>query len=287
MTNSIKKAQTTDFLERSTKVLAILSVILTSITLFFRAFEINLLQSFFGYNLVFLLPVLTVLFGSLTLRGWWRTLVLLTLPALLGFVFEYVGLETGIVFGGFYQYDDSFLKILTVPAAVILYWSVFFYVSYSFINTCSYWLGMRFPDQSHDRWWKILPYVALDGLLVVLIDVLMDPIMVEMGKWQWMPSSSVTWQGIPIGNYLGWLVLSVLVSLVIRSLDFMKPFSRPVTQITLWIQALGYLFFLVLLTVLALGSQLFVIVGVGLIMIFITVFVLIKSHGEFQKRIKN
>ena len=61
----------------------------------------------------------------------------------------------------------------------------------------------------------------LDGLLVVAIDLLMDPMMVKVGNWQWIGGG--IYYGIPFGNFWGWFIVVVCSSGAFRVYDIFRP----------------------------------------------------------------
>ena len=111
----------------------------------------------------------------------------------IGLAYEELGVHTGIPFGRYTYHFPPY--VLGVPIFVILAWGVFSAVSYLAV--------MDFP----------LKYkLALFPLLMVAIDVPLDPMMVHYGLWTWAPSWP-EWYGVPLTNYLGWYVVSLTVAL--------------------------------------------------------------------------
>lgn len=116
---------------------------------------------------------------------------LFLLAALIGFLFEKLGITTGIPFGR-YQYNFPHY-FLGVPIFVIMGWAIFSFISYLPI--------MYFP-----RTIKI----ALFPIMMVTIDLSVDPIMVTAGFWKW-EYSFMDWHGIPLTNFIGWYIVSLVI----------------------------------------------------------------------------
>lgn len=112
---------------------------------------------------------------------------------LIGFSFEELGIHTGIPFGHYaYNFPPY---ILGVPIFVILAWGIISYISYLPL--------MDFPLK-----YKVIFF----PLMMVIIDMSVDPIMVTAHYWTWY-SSGLEWYGIPVTNFLGWYIVSLVISL--------------------------------------------------------------------------
>jgi len=110
---------------------------------------------------------------------------------LIGFIFERIGLSTGIPFGHYYYNFPPY--ILGVPIFVIFGWGIFSFLSYLPI--------MQFP-----RYLKAIFF----PLMMVIIDLSVDPIMVSAHFWIW-EYSPINWFGIPLTNFLGWYIVSMII----------------------------------------------------------------------------
>ncbi len=184
--------------------------------------DIPWMQSPYGswpVTAIMALPLLfTVLHSGWTL-SWRRAVPLLLGAASVGFFFEELGLKYETVFGGAYSYQTSGIFIGNVPLLVILYWPVFIYLAYCITNVV-----VR---------WKFLPLmVVADGLIAVSIDLFLDPIQVSAGSWQWLGGG---WYfGIPIGNFIGWFVVTALVTGTFRSVEAFTNHRAPNPVHPLW-----------------------------------------------------
>ncbi len=178
-------------------------------------------------NSIFLALALIPCLALLVLHAWWtlgyrRGSLLLILAFLTGLLFEICGVSTGIVFGGeyIYRYGTS-LVWLGVPLLVPLFWATFIYASYWLVSSSLIWLGKGKSDKTKSsRAWLVLT-VCLDGLAVVMIDFIMDPLQVKAGNWLW-PNASAFF-GVPPGNYFGWFLVAVIVTGTFRTLEYYSP----------------------------------------------------------------
>lgn len=123
----------------------------------------------------------------------------LVLAAGTGFAVEVLGVATGFPFGH-YSYGTTLgPRVFAVPLVIALAWAMFAY-------PCL--VVARRLGQS--RRWPVIPIgaVALAGW-----DLFLDPQMVAAGHWNWAHQTPAIpgIPGIPVSNFAGWLVVSLLL----------------------------------------------------------------------------
>lgn len=118
-----------------------------------------------------------------------------------GMLAEIIGVQTGLIFGE-YQYGEVLgPKLLGVPLVIGLNWFMLVYITGGIFFT------MIFNDH----------IAAVAGaLLMVLMDMAMEPVAVQLGFWKWEHNH------IPVSNYLGWFAVAFLLHLLYRKLKFRK-----------------------------------------------------------------
>ena len=150
---------------------------------------------------------------ALVHRGarWTGLYVLVT--AGLGLLAEAVGTATGVPFGA-YDYADSLgPELLAVPVVIPLAWAMFAY-------PCLL-VGQRLARSTPGA-------TAIGGLALASWDLFLDPQMVEAGHWRFsdvgvsLPGAP----GIPISNYLGWLLVGLLMMGLLQLLGRGSPQDR-------------------------------------------------------------
>jgi len=118
---------------------------------------------------------------------------------------EAIGSRTGFLFGT-YSYTDSLQpQILNVPLQVPLGWLMMLPPSWAVAGAIT--------DRIKPRW-KFPAFVGLSALAMTAWDLFLDPMMVAWGMWVW--DSPGGYFGIPWLNYLGWFVISALITILIR-----------------------------------------------------------------------
>ena len=135
---------------------------------------------------------------ALVHRGprWTALYVLVTTGT--GLLAEAVGTATGVPFGQ-YDYTGSLgSKLLGVPVVIPLAWAMFAY-------PCLV-VGQRLARTA-------VGAAAVGGLALASWDLFLDPQMVEAGHWRFtdVTASLPGAPGIPISNYLGWLLVAVVM----------------------------------------------------------------------------
>jgi putative membrane protein len=158
---------------------------------------------------------------ALVHRGarWTALFVLVTTGT--GLLAESLGTSTGFPFGE-YDYAGSLgWKLLAVPVVIPLAWAMMAY-------PCLL-VGQRLASSR-------LGAAAVGGFALAAWDLFLDPQMVEAGHWTWsdvqlaLPGSP----GIPVSNYLGWLLVAVLMVGVLQLLPRRPADDRVPAALFLW-----------------------------------------------------
>lgn len=135
-------------------------------------------------------------------RGWTKTFgVFVLLTFALGFGSEVLGVHTGFPFGN-YRYGPVLgPQWMQVPLTIGVNWLLLVYMT-----------GYLFLGRIRNH---LLAAVA-GAAMMVAIDVLIEPVAVALDFWSWENGL------IPLQNYLGWFVISFLLQVVYRKMDFEK-----------------------------------------------------------------
>jgi putative membrane protein len=140
-----------------------------------------------------------------------------------GLAAEAVGVATGFPFGQYAYTGTLGPELLGVPVVVPLAWVMMAWPALVVART----LAVRGPA-----------VVAVGAAALTAWDVFLDPQMVAAGHWTWFhPTPSLPLvPGVPLTNYLGWLLVSVLVMAVLnRALPKERVPSAPAAALYLWV----------------------------------------------------
>lgn len=136
-------------------------------------------------------------------RGVRAVAALVAATVLGGFAVEVLGVHTGVPFGR-YAYTGSLgPSLYGVPLVIAFAWTMLAWPA----ALAARRLVGSFPAR-----------VALGGWALATWDLFLDPQMVAAGHWHWS-SPSPHLPGVPtvpLTDYLGWLVVSVVMSLVLQ-----------------------------------------------------------------------
>lgn len=146
----------------------------------------------YGFNLLIALPAFIALVQQL---GALRGAVALVVVSVFGYLIEGTGTATGFPYGQFHYGDAMGPRIFDhVPYLLPLS-----YVPLV-IGAVAVVAGTR----------NILARIALGGLLLVVIDGVLDPGAVSLGFWIWPGGGP--YYGVPLSNYGGWLISGLIAS---------------------------------------------------------------------------
>lgn len=116
---------------------------------------------------------------------------------LAGWGIEWVGVQTGKIFGQYHYGATLGYKFDTVPLLIGVNWFILLY--------CSFFLAEKITKLP---WLKYI----LTAIFMVLMDVLIEPVAIQYDYWQWHTLH------IPLQNYIAWGVVSLLMAIGLDSL---------------------------------------------------------------------
>lgn len=176
-----------------------------AVLLLLVGFAINALSMLLSSRAIADVALLIAFLFSMTLASltfWRRAWLLAICASLVGFALEVVGVRYGVPFGR-YEYAELGPSVLGVPVPIVIAWGIYLYACYLASSgiTSGFWRRS-----------------SLASTFMVLLDLAVDPVMVELGVWTWHTHSS-GWFGIPLSNFAGWFVVSMLASVAYRILS--------------------------------------------------------------------
>lgn len=184
---------------------------------------VSLLIYPFFENLVILIPACLILLHQFHSLGGQKAVTFFSLAFITGLFFEIIGVQFGTTFGGHYVYNfGQTAMILGVPLIVPLHWSIFIYTGYAITSSFLVWTDKKKPGWKNKKSFLLLPLlVILDGILVVAIDLVMDPLQVMAGKWTWLDGGA--YYDIPLDNFLGWFLVTIIATGFFRTIEYYYP----------------------------------------------------------------
>ena len=123
------------------------------------------------------------------------------LAIMLGFLVEVLGVHTGFVFG-MYQYGATLgWKLWEVPIIIGINWLML-----------TYCCGVICDQLNVPIYLKTI----LAASVMVLLDLWIEPVAIQLDFWSWLEPE------IPIRNYLGWWIVSLIILSIWYGLPFRK-----------------------------------------------------------------
>lgn len=226
-------------MNKRVKILWIVFLLQIALSLIFNAFFKKFAISPTKIWIVLSLPIILLILHSIWTLGIKRSLTFILLTSLIGSTFEKLALNGVNIFGGPYVYNPVWPTFFQVPIMVIAYWAVFIYTAYCITNSFLFWADHNKPSKNQKNFLSLLPLIILDGVLVVIIDLFLDPIQVKIGSWTWLEGGA--YFDVPIGNFLGWFFITIFPTGIFRIFEYFKPRKiRKALLSTFLIPVLGY-----------------------------------------------
>jgi putative membrane protein len=141
---------------------------------------------------------------------------------------EAIGSATGVPFGAYHYTDKLQPQVAHVPLLIPLAWLMMLPPAWA----------VAYQVAGTNRSWT---FVAFSALALTAWDLFLDPQMVAWGLWVWENPGG--YFGIPWSNYLGWLLASALITVLVQ------PQNLPVIPLLLiytitWVlETIGLFFF--------------------------------------------
>jgi putative membrane protein len=121
-----------------------------------------------------------------------KFIVVAVLCGVLGFFSEVAGVQTGLIFGE-YEYGQTLgFQLFDVPVVLAVNWLMLIYAAAMVVSMFG-------------RHLNIFVRVLMSALLMVGLDVLIEPIAIELDFWTWAGGD------VPFQNYIGWFVIAFVL----------------------------------------------------------------------------
>jgi len=170
------------------------------------------------------------------LLGWRQAMAFFGLSAGISWLFEQVGVATGIIYGAYHYSGKLGPKLGHVPVAIPIAWFVMMYPSYVIINL----IVAGRPASRPGRFSRLVWLAFLSAMVMTAWDLAVDPILSGIGMWVWVDGGS--YFGVPVQNFAGWMLTTFTIYLVYRLWERrvgLHPLG-PATVSLAWMPLLAY-----------------------------------------------
>jgi lycopene beta-cyclase len=159
---------------------------------------------------------------------WRRVLTVTLIVGVMTWAAEALGSKTGFPFGSYYYTDLLQPQVFGVPLLIPFAWMMMLAPAWAVAQAI---VG---PVTTPRR---RAAFIAVSALAITAWDLYLDPQMTGWGFWVWQQPGE--YFGIPLVNYLGWLLVSGLVTWIVRPAP-VPVISLLVVYAIVWIlQAIG------------------------------------------------
>lgn len=137
-----------------------------------------------------------------------------------GFAIEALGVATGFPFGSYDYSGQLGPKLAGVPLIIPLAWTWMAWPAWLTAVRLTAPASGPAGDRPAPGWVDRLGRIALAAVGLAAWDLFLDPQMVAEGYWAWRDADPALpgLPGIPVSNYLGWLLFAVLLMAALRPL---------------------------------------------------------------------
>jgi uncharacterized membrane protein len=168
-----------------------------------------------GLNGLIVILLLFSLWHASVALGLRLTLVFFAITTVTSWIFEEIGVTTGLVYGP-YHYTSTLGPVLgSVPVLIPLAWFMLVYPSYVFANL----VGHGWPVGTPGGRRHLVRLAFIGAVVMTAWDLVVDPILSgpTVGAWVWEHGGS--YYGVPVQNYLGWIATTFTIYLLYRSVE--------------------------------------------------------------------
>jgi putative membrane protein len=144
-----------------------------------------------------------------------HTLAFFGLSAAVSWIYEQVGVATGLVFGAYHYTGYLGARLGDVPLLIPLAWFMMIYPSYVIANLALERRATGTPQGVA----RLVRLAAVSAVVMTLWDLVIDPILSGPSVRAWVWEAGGPYFGIPIQNYAGWLLTTFTVYLAYRALE--------------------------------------------------------------------
>lgn len=169
------------------------------------------------------------LFAAVAHLGWRKTLAFTVLGYLIAFVSEVSSINNGFPYGWYYYIETTKSRELWIAGVPF-----FDSLSYVFLSYCSYTMALLAVSPVKGWRWNLvtletrpirrsLSVLFLGSLFQVFLDIIIDPVALQGGRWFlgriYGYNEVGVHYGVPLSNYAGWWLVSILLVGALQLID--------------------------------------------------------------------
>ena len=145
------------------------------------------------------------------------------LTAILSWAAEWIGSNTGLLFGQYHYTKLLQPQIVGVPLLIPIAWFM--------LLPPSWVIAQQILGTQLQGWQRHIAFAVISATALTAWDLYLDPQMVARGFWVWAQPGG--YFGIPWSNYAGWLVTALVITLIIQPAQI-KPLPMGFIYAAVW-----------------------------------------------------
>ncbi len=168
-----------------------------------------------GLNGLIVILLLFSLWHASVALGVRLTLAFFAITTVTSWIFEEIGVATGLVYGPYHYTSTLGPRLGSVPVLIPLAWFMLVYPSYVIANL----VGHGWPVGTPGGRRHLVRLAFIGAVVMTAWDLVVDPILSgpTVGAWVWERGGP--YYGVPVQNYLGWIVTTFTVYLLYRTVE--------------------------------------------------------------------
>jgi uncharacterized membrane protein len=147
--------------------------------------------------------------------GWRQAAIFFALSAGISWLYEQIGVETGLIYGPYHYTEALGIKLGHVPLLIPIAWFMMIYPSHIIANL----VGIGQPRGAGRTLAQIVWLAALGAMTMTAWDLVMDPGMSSPPFQAWIWHAGGPYFGVPLQNFIGWLLTTFTVYVIYRLIE--------------------------------------------------------------------
>ncbi len=170
----------------------------------------------------------------------WSFYFFVLLCAATGYIVEYAGVHTAILFGDYAYGNTLGMQYRNIPLIIGINWFIIMYCCGISIYTLTALVKKRLLPEQRSTYekWSIASLIIDGALLATFFDWVMEPVAVRLHFWKWNTDGE-----IPMLNYITWFAVSCCLLAVFSACKFKKA-----NKFVIHLLLIQFMFFLLLRT---------------------------------------
>jgi putative membrane protein len=168
-----------------------------------------------GLNGLIVILLLFSLWHASVALGVRLALAFFAITTVTSWIFEEVGVVTGLVYGPYHYTATLGPWLGSVPVLIPLAWFMLVYPTYVLANL----IGHGWPVGTPGGRGHLLRLALIGALGMTAWDLVVDPILSGPTVRAWVWEGGGAYYGVPLRNFLGWIVTTFTIYLLYRSVE--------------------------------------------------------------------